>query len=230
MAKEKKVKKTKKVADETTVSFLLDQSGSMQMIKDDVIGGFNGFIGEQKKQPGKCGFIFTLFDSTSVDTKEYTDVADVPELTDATYKPGVATPLLDAIGQTIRTTEKTNPKGKVLLVVFTDGYENASKEFKKDTLKKLVAEKEGQGWDFIFMGADMDAYGEAGGIGFAGGHTVSMDSASSGQTLMAATASVSSYRSGDENYMSHLKVEEENQKVSDKTTGGSFKTIDRNGR
>lgn len=202
---------------ETLVSFLLDRTGSMQSIKDDVIGGFNQFIDEQAKQKGKCKFVFTLFDSQSIDVEQYDDVKDVPHLTPKTYVPRAGTPLLDAIGKTIHLVSeiKDAPK-RVLFVVYTDGEENSSREYSHDAVRALVKEKEAAGWDFIFLGSDIDAYSEAMKSGFNAASTVSVTGQHTNSTFDRLSASTASYRSGDADYMGDLKREEQEQKKKGK--------------
>lgn len=216
-AAKKTVKKTKK-QETTLVSFLLDRTGSMGSIANDVIGGFNAFIEGQAKEPGECKFVFTLFDSQSVDVEEFESVKDVPALTAETYVPRAMTNLLDAIGETIVHIQdmKKLPK-RVLFVIYTDGYENASREYSRQAIKTLVEKKTEQGWDFIFLGADMDAIGEAGSFGVAASSTFGVTGGSNphgaagvagpaGPRGMSTSlnATVSSYRAGDENYTATL--------------------------
>lgn len=213
----KTVKRTKK-QETTLVSFLLDRTGSMGSIANDVIGGFNTFIEGQAKEPGECKFVLTLFDSQSIDVEEFDSVKDVPALTAWSYVPRAATNLLDAIGQTIVHVQDMDklPK-RVLFVIYTDGYENASREYRRADIKALIEKKTEQGWDFIFLGADIDAIGEAGSFGVAASSTFGVTGAANphgaagvagpgGPRGMSASlnASVSSYRAGDETYTSSL--------------------------
>lgn len=202
----------KKKQDDVRISFLLDRTGSMAGVKSDVIGGFNSFLEEQRKEPGACRFTLTLFDSQSIDTESFDSVADVPELTEASYIPRAMTPLLDAMGRVIGEVDALPPAKRTLVVVYTDGLENASREFTKAKVKELVEAKQKDGWDFIFLGADIDAYNDAGSVGVMAGSTVSTNSAQTGATMDSLSASVSSYRQGDARYMSHLKAEEKKQR------------------
>lgn len=199
------------------ISFLLDRTGSMQQIKDDVIGGYNQFIEGQQKETGELKFRLTQFDSQSIDEGELQDIADVERLTLSTYQPRAMTPLLDAVGTTIRSTEKlVDEDDRVLVVVFTDGLENASKEYTLRDVKQLVEEKQQAGWGFIFMGVDMDAYSQASAMGVSAGSTVSTAGGQTASTYAAVTQSVSSARRGDKDYMNPLKAEERRQKKGKK--------------
>lgn len=140
------------------IVFLLDQTGSMEDCKKDTIGGFNRFLDDQKKSKiDRLKFSMTLFNSAKVD-KRYNDVdiKDVKPLSDKNYVPSHLTPLWDAVGNTIQGI----PEAKdVLFVILTDGYENYSKEFKAETVKKMIKDKEKkQGWKFLFLGADLESF------------------------------------------------------------------------
>ena len=162
--------------DYTHISVILDRSGSMESIRDDTIGGFNTFLNEQRQQPGKATLTLVQFDSQ--DPYEvihrFLPVGDVPELTPATYVPRATTPLLDAIGRGINDLEKclfdmppAERPAKVVFVVITDGQENASREFRRDQILKMIKDKEGHyGWQFVFLSADLDAMEDAERQGF----------------------------------------------------------------
>ncbi|MBA7652188.1 hypothetical protein ES703_60018 [subsurface metagenome] len=150
---------------ESQVVFLLDQTGSMQECKKDTIGGFNNFLEEQKKnKTDKLKFSLTLFNSAKVE-KRYADeeIKNVKPLSDASYIPSNLTPLWDAMGNTIQ----SMPEAKdVLFVIMTDGYENYSKEFKAEAVKKMIKEKEKDcGWKFLFLGADLANFNDAFNVG-----------------------------------------------------------------
>lgn len=202
---------------ETLISFLLDRTGSMISVREDVIGGFNAFLEEQRKIPGKCRFLLTQFDSMSVDTVDYDDIRDVPDLNHDTYVPRANTPLLDAIAQTMGRIDDLNVEpDRVLFVIYTDGFENASREHTRESVKKLIADaQENYGWDFIFMGADIDAYTQASAIGLLAGQTVAVASSQTSQTMGAVSQTVSEYRSGGpySDAMKNLKDEEARQKT-----------------
>jgi len=150
---------------ESQVVFLLDQTGSMQECKKDTIGGFNTFLEEQKKnKTDKLKFFLTLFNSSKIE-KRYVneEIKNVKPLSDANYVPSNLTPLWDAMGNTIQTL----PEAKdVLFVILTDGYENYSKEFKAEAVKRMIKEKEKDcGWKFLFLGADVANFNDAFNVG-----------------------------------------------------------------
>jgi len=150
---------------ESQVVFLLDQTGSMQECKKDTIGGFNTFLEEQKKnKTDKLKFFLTLFNSSKIE-RRYVDkeISNVKPLSDANYVPSHLTPLWDAMGNTIQ----SMPKAKdVLFVILTDGYENYSKEFKAEAVRRMIKEKEKNcGWKFLFLGADLANFNDAFNVG-----------------------------------------------------------------
>jgi Mg-chelatase subunit ChlD len=170
----KKTSRTRAPKFTTEIIVLLDRSGSMATIQNDMVHGFATFVAAQRAVPGRCLLTLTQFDSQGIDTVyEATPVADVPALV---LDPRGSTPLLDAMGRTVtRAAERLGklPKSRrpdrVLFLVVTDGEENASHEFTRDQIKKLVAQREREdGWAFSFLGANVDAFAEAGGLGMSG--------------------------------------------------------------
>lgn len=172
---EKKKKKSVK-NEHTHISVILDRTGSMESIRDDTIGGFNAFLREQKAQQGKATLTLVQFDSQDPYevVHRFKPIREVPGLTRDSYVPRAATPLLDALGRGIndldkglRETAKGDRPGKVIFAVVTDGQENASREFSKKQVVKMIREKtEKDKWQFVFLSADLGAIGEAGEVGF----------------------------------------------------------------
>jgi hypothetical protein len=145
------------------VSFILDETGSMSVVKQETISGFNEYIKTLKKEKNAKDIRFTL---TQFDSEHVTVVYDgvtldkVEDRNDENYKPGAMTPLYDAIGKTIRALEK-KMKGKKqtgLVIIQTDGAENASKEYSHASIFKMIDEKKKLGWTFVFLGANQDSY------------------------------------------------------------------------
>ena len=170
---------------QTHISIILDRTGSMETIRDDVIGGFNTFLENQKKEKDDVSLTLVQFDTQ--DPYEVIHwlkpIDEIPKLTHATYVPRAATPLLDALGRGINDLEKClseikkseRPK-KVVMVVITDGQENSSVEFKKDQIVKMIKEKQKKnGWQFVFLSADLDSIDDAGDYGFHRGSTMAFD-------------------------------------------------------
>ncbi len=156
--KSTKTKSTKKV--DTHIHFVLDETGSMH--QHPTIDGFNEYLGGLRKdKKNRYKMSLTKFDSTGIETiYEALDLKKVPDLTLDTYVPGAMTNLNDAVGHTIKCMEKLfeNMKKKcnILLVIMTDGYENASKEFNSTQIAKLIKEKQECGWTVTFLGANID--------------------------------------------------------------------------
>ncbi len=161
------------VAENVHAAFLIDQSGSMNPLIDDVIGGYNQFVASQRKAKvaGECTFTAVQFDTTEPFKviNDATPIGKVPDLTPVDYRPNGGTPLLDALGKLIRTIEKRVDTLTVsedqIVVVFTDGQENSSTEWTRETLFNLIEAKEKEGWTFIFMGANQDSYETGDGLG-----------------------------------------------------------------
>jgi hypothetical protein len=157
----------------TEIIFVLDKSGSMGIIREDTIGGFNTFIQDQKELPGDCIFTMATFNTQYDKDFEGKLIESVNELDNASYRPCGGTALLDAVGRTINdvvtrhSTLGDEKPGKVMLVVLTDGEENSSIEFTKvKDVAKMVKKQEDTGWEIIFLGADIDAWGDGRALGF----------------------------------------------------------------
>ena len=152
----------------TEMVFILDKSGSMAGLESDTIGGFNSMIQKQKNEQGEAYVTTVLFDNESQTVHDRLPLDKVPEMTNKEYLPGGCTALLDAIGQTILHIQKVHryiraedvPQ-KTVFVITTDGYENASREFDAPKVKKLIEEQKKQGWEFLFLGANIDAVATA---------------------------------------------------------------------
>lgn len=153
----------------TELVVILDRSGSMQRLAEDTIGGFNSLIENQRKLEGKCTVTTVLFDNKVEILYQGKNIKEVPTLTSKEYFARGSTALLDAIGITINETnskissmkEEEKPN-KVLVAITTDGLENSSNEYSYSSIKSLIEEKKKKlGWDFIFLGANIDAIGEA---------------------------------------------------------------------
>lgn len=189
--------------DETYIAVLLDRSGSMQSIKQDTIGGFNQFISEQKNAGDNATLTLVQFDTGSIDVvHESKPIKDVPDLTDATYQPRGGTPLLDALGQTIHSTGKAlsaipeaSRPDKVVFVIITDGQENSSVEHSKASVKQMIEHQSSMyKWQFVYLGANQDAFAEAGSLGIPMAAAANYVADSAGEAFAVASANVGSYR------------------------------------
>ena len=149
----------------TELVFILDRSGSMSGLESDTIGGFNSMLAKQQAEPGECRITTVLFDNNYEMLHDRTDLKAVSPITEREYFVRGSTALLDAIGRTInkidnalKNTAKEYRANKVLFVVITDGMENASVEFSYRDVKSLVnKQKTKRNWEFIFLGANIDA-------------------------------------------------------------------------
>lgn len=163
-------KKATEKPERVELVLVLDKSGSMSGLESDTIGGFNAMIEKEKKLDAKVNVTTVLF-SDEIDTiYDREDIRRIKPMTDEQYEVGGTTALLDAVGSTIlkvARTEGISDKGtKVVFVIITDGMENASEEFTQAKVKEMISDKqEKAGWDFIYLGANIDAAKEADNIG-----------------------------------------------------------------
>lgn len=149
----------------TELVFILDRSGSMAGLEADTIGGFNSMIAKQKKQDGVCYVSTVLFDDTSEVLHDRVRLSNVPVMTDREYYPRGCTALLDAIGGAIhhignihKYARREDVPANTMFIITTDGMENASRHYTADKVKKMIErQKEKYGWEFIFLGANIDA-------------------------------------------------------------------------
>lgn len=184
--------------DYTHIVCIIDRSGSMTSIADDTIGGLNTFIQEQASIPGEVRLDIILFDH------EYTelymgDIRDAPVFTRENYVPRGSTALYDAIGTTINNVgaelralpEALRPH-KVIIMILTDGYENSSKQFSAEKIKKMIRHQEDvYNWTFIYLGANQDAFEVGSTLGVQAINTMNWEGTSEGVTR--AYDSLSSY-------------------------------------
>jgi len=149
----------------TELVFILDRSGSMDSLESDTIGGFNSMLAKQQAEPGDCRITTVLFDHEYEVLHDRIDIRAVSPISDREYFVRGTTALLDAIGKTIhkidnvqKSTAEACRAQKVLFVITTDGMENASREFNYHKIKSMIKrQKTNHGWEFIFLGANIDA-------------------------------------------------------------------------
>ena len=157
----------------TELVFILDKSGSMSGLEKDTIGGFNSMLDQQRKVDGECVITTVLFDNRYELLHDRIDIRAVQPMTEQEYFVGGSTALLDAIGKTIHkigTVQKNTAEDyraeKVMFVIITDGEENASRYFSSAQIRQMIQrQKERYGWEFIFLGANIDAVETAGRFG-----------------------------------------------------------------
>lgn len=148
----------------TEVIFILDRSGSMEHLTDDTIGGFNSLIEKQKKEAGDCLVSTFLFDDEVELLHDRLPLAEIPKMTRDTYFARGCTALIDCIGEAVthiekihRYARKEDVPAKTMFVITTDGMENASRKFTSDEVKKMIKKHQEEGWEFIFIGANIDS-------------------------------------------------------------------------
>lgn len=213
------------MSQKTLVTFLLDETGSMESIKDDTIGGFNSYLSTLKGSGAPIDFTLIKFDSRRIEKVcVAVPVAQAKELDSKSYTPGASTPLIDAAYKTIKAVEKSlnGEQPKVVICIQTDGMENASTEYTWDQLNALIKEKTAAGWQFNFLGTGIDAYATGAKMGVPTASTMSSTRSSAHvRASMAAVAEKTSLyaagaradsafddldrqASGDEHYQNYL--------------------------
>jgi hypothetical protein len=169
----------------TLIAALLDRSGSMQPLRGDVEGGFDAFVADQRAQPGEVLMTLARFDDRYETVFANRPIAEVPPLELA---PRGRTALLDGIGRLVTEVgaalaampEDERPS-KVIVMVMTDGMENSSREWTGEAVRALIAQQEREySWEFLFLGADMDAVSVGGRMGFAADRSLTWDSSAGG--------------------------------------------------
>ena len=159
----------------TELVFILDRSGSMAGLEADTIGGFNGMIAEQKKKTDDTVYVTTvLFDNVSEVLYDRMLLSEIPQMTDRDYTVRGCTALLDAIGDAVHHirnihnyARKEDVPAKTLFVITTDGMENASRRYSYDDIKRLIEKQKKEDWEFLFIGANIDAVQVASWVGIA---------------------------------------------------------------
>ena len=189
-------------ANYTHILYILDRSGSMSIVQNDVIGGFNNFIKEQKEQVGDCTFSLVQFDNFYESVYDFIPMKQVAALD---FSPRGSTSLYDAMGRAIVETgeklalipEFARPE-KVMVIVQTDGEENSSKDWNKKRVAELIKQQEEKySWKFIFLGTNFDVMGESDSLNILKGNTMSYKNNSDGIAVMynAVSRGVSNLRS-----------------------------------
>mgnify|MGYP000370628882 CR=1 FL=1 len=175
----------------TELVFILDRSGSMSGLETDTIGGFNSMIAKQKKEAGEALVSTVLFDNESVVIHDRLPLEDVPPMTEKEYFTLGCTALLDAVGGAIHHIGNIHKYARsedvpehTLFVITTDGIENASRRYSAQRVKAMIQrQKEKYGWEFLFLGANIDAVETAGSLGIAPDRAVNYHCDSEGTRL-----------------------------------------------
>ena len=175
----------------TEMVFILDKSGSMSGLEADTIGGFNSMIERQRKEPGEALVSTVLFANESTVIHDRVDIRKVELMTDRQYSVGGCTALIDAIGQAIHHIGNVHKYAReedvpehTIFVITTDGMENASHRYSSDEVKRMVnRQKEKYGWEFLFLGANIDAVETAARFGISEDRAVRYHNDARGQQL-----------------------------------------------
>lgn len=207
----------------THISVILDRTGSMAAIRDDVIGGFNTFLATQQAAPDPATLTLVQFDSSDPYELVHavSPVAAVPPLTRATYVPRASTPLYDAVGRGILELDahlaglpEAERPGKIVFVIVTDGQENASREFDRARVLALIEAARARDWEFVFLSADPDSFEDAARFGVKASSRLLFGKTGRGTAAAFASVSrkVSDYRSG---VAAAVEFDEEDQKAQE---------------
>jgi len=207
----------------TELVFILDKSGSMAGLETDTIGGFNTLLAKQKKEKGEAVITTVLFDNNYEILHDRKDIRQVDPITDKEYFVAGSTALLDALGRTINRIGKAisemreqDRPGKVMVVIITDGMENASREFKYSQIKHMIEHQQTKyAWEFIFLGANIDAVAAAEQVGIRADRSATYNADEQGTRLNYETVccAVSEFRSGKEiDQTWKAKIDEDHKK------------------
>jgi len=226
----------------THIAIVLDKSGSMSSSKAGTIEGFNGFLEAQKENDGIATLSLIQFGSPGLEVTTYdmVNISETEGLTSRSYHPNDgSTSLLDAIGMAINDTEdriinmeEEDCPEKVIFVIITDGQENDSREFNRNQLMEMInANREENGWEFVFIGANQDAIQEGGSMGVRASYSYNYDATSIGtqdmyQTL---TRGMTSYRNAsvqDAADLDFFADEEEEEEIKGINTKTNSKDVD----
>jgi len=171
--------------------FILDRSGSMAGLEGDTIGGYNSLLEKQRKEVGEATVTTVLFDDQYEMIHDHAAIGKVKDITNKEYFARGMTGLLDAVGKTInhvgnrhKNALDSEVPGKTMVVIITDGYENASREFTLPQIKQMIErQKEKFGWEFLFLGANIDAVSTAAGFGITADRAVTYEADSVGTRM-----------------------------------------------
>ncbi len=190
----------------TELVFILDRSGSMSGLESDTIGGFNAMIEKQKKEDGEAYVSTVLFDDHSKVLHDRIQLQDVPKMTENDYTVGGCTALIDAIGDAIhhignihKYARPEDVPAHTIFIITTDGQENSSHKYTSDKVKKIIErQKEKYGWEFLFIGANIDAVETAAHFGIAKNRAVNYHADEAGTQILYQTLSqpISAVRNG----------------------------------
>ena len=189
MKNEKNIRNTKNGI--TELVFILDRSGSMSGLEGDTIGGFNSLVEKQKKEEGTCLVSTVLFDNVSEVLHDRVSLEEIKPMTDKDYYVRGCTALIDAIGGAVKHISTVHKYAReedvpehTMFVIITDGYENASHRYSSDEVKRMIEQKKELGWEFLFIGANIDAVETAKHYGISADRAVNYHADSQGTRVL----------------------------------------------
>lgn len=203
----------------TEIVVILDRSGSMQKIRRDMEGGLNRFVEDQRNlNESGCKFTLVQFDN---EYERVYDAVPIGDVSPIALRPRGSTALLDAVGQTLSSLIERKPEGKVVVLIVTDGRENASREWTRPAVESLVNECEAAMWEIVFLGANIDSFAEAHRIGVTRAKSANYDptSRSIKSTFETLSGKAAAYRTGRARTMDFTAREREGIKQGEGIAG-----------
>lgn len=210
--------------DLTEVVFILDRSGSMHSLTSDTIGGFNSLLQKQKEEKGECLVSTVLFNDKSFVLYDRLPIEEINDMNEKDYNASGCTALIDALGDAIKhiktvhkyIREEDRPEHTIFIIT-TDGLENASHKYSSDEIKKLVERQKEEGWEFVFLGANIDAVETAKHYGIDENRSTNYVSDSKGtmknfEVLSSMLAEVREYGAIDEDWSAEIKEDYKKRK------------------
>lgn len=168
---------------------VLDESGSMSSVWESTISGVNELLDSQKLSDARTLVSLTKFNTKVEKVWEKADIFAAGKISKEDYVPNGLTALYDAIGSAIKACERDTFSGKVMMAIMTDGEENSSREYNFQSVRRLIEKKKEEGWDFVFLGANIDSYAVGGSLGV----TTTVNYAASNTGVRAMANSLSAY-------------------------------------
>lgn len=218
----------------TSINVIIDASGSMLGLTHDTISSFNTFLQEQKAFPGEAVFTLCTFNTDYRLPHDFVKIASVPTLDNQTYKPNGGTALLDAMGTTIDSVgkklaalpEEERPS-KVIFLIITDGHENSSHRYSVEQVRSMVQhQKDVYSWEFVFMGANIDAIAAGTNLGISAQNTLNYAATSAGthQLYRSVSENMSTYRGSNSSRADFFNQSQTQQGVGAIPTSGTVTT------
>lgn len=216
------------------ISFVLDKSGSMDVVRRATIDGFNEFLSTQRAQPGEAMMSLTLFDDQLHPVCAAVPLREIPSMEPVNYRPDGCTALYDAMGHAIHAVDdylacaEVRPD-QVLFVIMTDGLENASRTYTRKHVFDLIADRQARGYEFVYLGANQDAYAESAAMGVDTGRSRTWEHSDAGQrkNMTLLSQRVSDYRRAKEARFAEEWFEPPTGATDDTATSGQSDGVSR---